>query len=73
MRVADLIKQLEHYKPEDELLVSYWDKEWVEVYVDDKTKVDEIFEKVLDDFESIDNDFGDTVCRFISEAQREVK
>lgn len=34
MKVSELIKQLESYSPDDELLVAYWDKESVETAFD---------------------------------------
>jgi hypothetical protein len=34
MKVRELISQLESYKPDDELLVAYWDKEFAETAFD---------------------------------------
>ena len=34
MKVSELIKQLESYSPNDELLVAYWDKEFAETAFD---------------------------------------
>ena len=34
MKVSELISQLESYKPDDELLVAYWDKEFAETAFD---------------------------------------
>lgn len=34
MKVKDLIKQLEEYDGEQELLVAYWDKEYAETALD---------------------------------------
>jgi len=34
MKVSELIKQLESYSPDDELLVAYWDKEFAETAFD---------------------------------------
>jgi hypothetical protein len=34
MKVSELIMQLESYKPDDELLVAYWDKEFAETAFD---------------------------------------
>lgn len=34
MKVKDLIKQLEYYDGEQELLVAYWDKEYAETAFD---------------------------------------
>lgn len=34
MRVSELLEQLKSYKPEDELLVAYWDKEFAETSFD---------------------------------------
>jgi len=34
MKVKDLIEQLKFYKPDDELLVAYWDKEFAETAFD---------------------------------------
>jgi hypothetical protein len=37
MKVKDLIEQLQRdYKPEDNLLVAYWDKEYAETALEDK-------------------------------------
>ena len=37
MKVSDLIAQLQRdYKPEDRLLIAYWDKEYVETALDYK-------------------------------------
>jgi hypothetical protein len=37
MKVKDLIEQLQRdYKPEDSLLVAYWDKEYVETALEEK-------------------------------------
>jgi hypothetical protein len=37
MKVKDLIEQLKRdYKPEDKLLVAYWDKEYVETALEEK-------------------------------------
>jgi hypothetical protein len=36
MKVKDLIEQLKSYKPDDELLVAYWDKEFAETALEDK-------------------------------------
>jgi hypothetical protein len=34
MKVSELLEQLKSYKPEDELLVAYWDKEFAETSFD---------------------------------------
>ena len=34
MRVSELLEQLKSYKPDDELLVAYWDKEYAETSFD---------------------------------------
>lgn len=37
MKVKDLIEQLQRdYKPEDRLLVAYWDKDYVQTALDDR-------------------------------------
>lgn len=37
MKVKDLIEQLQRdYKPEDSLLVAYWDKDYVQTALDDR-------------------------------------
>ena len=36
MKVSELIEQLKSYKPDDELLVAYWDKEFVETALEEK-------------------------------------
>jgi len=37
MKVKELIEQLQRdYKPEDQLLVAYWDKEYAETALEDK-------------------------------------
>jgi hypothetical protein len=41
MKVSQLIKQLEQYKPDDELIVAYWDKETVVYYSDVEITQDE--------------------------------
>lgn len=40
MKVSELIEQLKSYKPEDELLVAYWDKEFVETSFDSEEGVE---------------------------------
>lgn len=32
MKVSQLIKQLEQYEPDDDLIVAYWDRETIEDY-----------------------------------------
>ena len=34
MRVKYLIEQLSQYDPDDEIIVAYWDKEWMTAWVD---------------------------------------
>jgi hypothetical protein len=36
MKVKDLIEQLQDYKPEDELLIAYWDKDYVQTALEDE-------------------------------------
>jgi hypothetical protein len=44
MKVSELLEQLKSYKPEDELLVAYWDKEFAETSFDSDENV-----KISDD------------------------
>jgi hypothetical protein len=44
MKVSELIEQLNSYKPDDELLVAYWDKEFAETSFDSDENV-----KISDD------------------------
>lgn len=44
MKVSELIEQLKSYKPDDELLVAYWDKEFAETAFDSDENV-----KISDD------------------------
>jgi hypothetical protein len=39
MRVSELLEQLKSYKPDDELLVAYWDKEFAETSFDSDENV----------------------------------
>ena len=34
MRVKYLIEQLKKYNPDDEIIVSWWDKDWMTAWVD---------------------------------------
>jgi len=68
MRVDALIKQLQdNYKDSDELIVTYWDKEWVASFVRDKDLVDEIYQSVLDEFEDFETTFGNQLMNFVDE------
>jgi len=68
MRVDALIKQLQdNYKDSDELIVTYWDKEWVAAFVRDKDLVDEIYQSVLDEFEDFETTFGNQLMNFVDE------
>jgi hypothetical protein len=44
MKVSELIEQLKSYKPDDELLVAYWDKEFAETAFDSDESI-----KISDD------------------------
>ena len=51
MKVKELVKQLEAYDGEDELIVAYWDKNIITMYgAPDLT--DEEWEKVVDTYEN---------------------
>lgn len=52
MLVKDLIKQLEEYKPDDELIVAYWDKETVEGYTEDLTLTLDQWSEVIFEYEN---------------------
>jgi hypothetical protein len=68
MRVDALIKRLQdNYKDSDELLVTYWDKEWVSSFVMDKGDVDEIYQSALDEFEDFETAFGNQLMNFVDE------
>jgi hypothetical protein len=43
MKVKDLIEQLKSYKPDDVLLVAFWDKEFVETSFDSVTISDDLW------------------------------
>ena len=43
MKVSELIKQLKSYKPDDVLLVAFWDKEFVETSFDSVTISDDLW------------------------------
>jgi hypothetical protein len=47
MKVKELIEQLAHYSPEEELLVEYWDKECVEGYGTSRKMTDEEWSDVV--------------------------
>jgi hypothetical protein len=50
MKVSELISQLGSYKPDDELLVAYWDKEFVETAFDSDEEVvvtDEVWSQAI--------------------------
>jgi hypothetical protein len=59
VKVKDLRKQLEYYKDEDEILVSYWDKSYADSYVsmvgDREEITPEQWAKVV---ELVDNELG---------------
>lgn len=58
MQVQELIKQLQQYKPEEELIVAYWDKECVEGYRGDDVPpiTDDEWSEVVEKYE--DGEFG---------------
>lgn len=41
MKVSKLIEQLKQYKPDDELIVAYWNKKTIEYYSDAEITKDE--------------------------------
>jgi hypothetical protein len=43
MKVSELIEQLKSYKPDDVLLVAFWDKEFVETSFDSVTISDDLW------------------------------
>jgi hypothetical protein len=50
MKVSELIKQLESYDPDQELLVAYWDKEFAETAFDSDEGVvvsDEVWSQAI--------------------------
>ncbi len=59
MKVKDLRKQLEYYKDEDEILVSYWDKSYADSYVSMAGDREEITpEQWANVVELVDNELG---------------
>lgn len=74
MLVKDLLAQLEQYKPDDELIVAYWDKETIEGY-DDFTLTDDQWSEVVSEYEngefywqsSAAEDFVDLANKVINE------
>jgi hypothetical protein len=50
MKVSELIEQLKSYKPDDELLVAYWDKEFAETAFDSDESIkisDELWSQAI--------------------------
>ena len=65
MKVSEVIKVLsERYEPDDELLIMWWDKEWVETVADGKTDDDEI--RYLDDYLNESELIGERIWDFIA-------
>jgi hypothetical protein len=68
MKVKDLIEQLKYYKPDDELLVAYWDKEFAETAFDSDDNVtisDELWAKAVSNANNADywqNCGSDEIC-----------
>ena len=68
MKVKDLIEQLKYYKPDDELLVAYWDKEFAETAFDSDDNVtisDELWAQAVSNATNTDywqNCGSDEIC-----------
>jgi hypothetical protein len=68
MKVKDLIEQLKFYKPDDELLVAYWDKEFAETAFDSDEGVkisDELWARAVSNANAADywqNCGSDEIC-----------
>lgn len=52
MKVKELLTQLQGYKPDDELIVAYWDKQTVEDYDDDLSLTDTQWSEVVYRYEN---------------------
>ena len=52
MLVKELIAQLQEYKPDDELIVAYWDKQTVEDYDEDLSLTDTQWSEVVSRYEN---------------------
>lgn len=60
MQVKQIIENLQKfYKPEDTLIVAYWDKDIVERYLITETLTDDQWETLVDDWEAGDEGFSE--------------
>ena len=81
MKVKDLIEQLQRdYKPEDRLLLAYWDKEYVQTALEDKLDgkpyPDEAWEDAIrraEDKEFWQSCASEEICEQASEALKDYK
>jgi hypothetical protein len=75
MRVKELIEQLKYYKPDDEIIVAYWDKSTVEGYAE-VTLTDDQWTDIVaeqDSYEAIDLErFGETLQEIASEVGQSI-
>jgi hypothetical protein len=52
MRVSEAIKQLQELKPDEEIVIAWWDKETFFPIEEDTTVENDLWEKVCDDLEA---------------------
>jgi len=69
MRVKDIRQMLKAYKPDDELIIGWWDREWFDGFAETKL-TDEQWEEVLLDGDRVleYSGLGDLMINAMTEA-----
>lgn len=74
MRVSEAISMLtRHYKPEDEIIIAWWDREWVDADVEGESLTDDQWTELVEHFDDNGDNLGEQMSYDIRNALRVIE